>query len=89
MGWLRVGAIDPAAWAFFGTLIGGILLILLEQIRGRKETRGVKQEVVDSKDTTTTAIDTVAAQVEQLNIRMNEHIKWHLEDRKYVYIERR
>lgn len=89
LSWLQPGGVDPAAWAFFGAVISGLVLILIEQIRGRRETRGVKREVVDSKDAAAIALDTLAADVKQLNIRMNEHIKWHLEDRKYIYLDRR
>lgn len=74
---------DPAQWGFYGVVVTGMVAILTEQIRSRRQnsaqTTDVRQEVVSTKDTVTERLDALAESINDTNKRLDDHIKWHLE----------
>lgn len=85
MAWLRVGSIDPAVWGFLGVcttaIVGALALILVELIRNRKSTDNVREVVTTTQDATTEHLVKVAADVATVKTKLEEHIRWHENDR--------
>lgn len=80
---------DPAVWGFFGVVISTLGLILAEQIRSRRKTEDVKQEVINTKDSADSQLMSVALDVKDIKQRLDDHIKWHLEGDRSVYLRQR
>lgn len=81
-----MGGRDPALWGFFSALIGTLGLILVEQIRSRKQTEDVKQEVLNTKDSADTQLVSLANDVKDIKDRLDDHIRWHLEGERHAYL---
>lgn len=75
---------QPEAWGFFGVLVTGILAILGEQIRSRRKTEDVKQEVIETKDSNGQALELLAQEISIVKERIDDHIRWHLEESRHI-----
>lgn len=86
-----MGTRDPALWGFFGVVITSLAAILIEQIRSRRKTEDVKQEVLNTKDSADTQLISLAGDVKDIGRRLDDHIRWHIErdTGRYVYLQPR
>lgn len=68
---------DPAMWGFYGVVVTGIVAILTEQIRSRRGTQNVNQQLND-----------LATEIATVKERIDDHIRWHLEESRHrIYIK--